>query len=215
VTLHRQRPPSSESIPSESVASALAAYEQATVLSRDSAREHEQLVRQGRQARADDRAATVAALDRGEPAPPPVHQRELDEKIETAERTRDARLEIANRRWSEFEAEWNAHRGEMLAAIQKDEARDIKEHEKVLARLEEVTLRRAARANLRTALDDPVARSELLVIQASLLPIQDHGVYRLEHVVQALRQIGLPEPPKPTLGPPPPEPGAPAVLQAG
>jgi hypothetical protein len=215
VTLFRQRPPSSESIPSESVAKALARYEEATVLSRDAAREYEQLVRQSRQARADDRAATVAALDAGEPAPPPVHQRELDEKIETAERTRDARLEIANRRWSEFEAEWNAHRDELLATMQKDETRDIREHEKALAKLEEVTARRSARASLRTALDDPVSRSELLVIPASLLPIQDHGVYRLEHVVAALKQLGLPEPPKPTLGPPPPEPGAPAVLQAG
>lgn len=197
MTLNRQFPPDASAIPDKEVAAALVAYQEATTAARDSAREFEEIVRMGREAAVRDRAATAAALTEGEAVPAPVHQRQHEERVEQAQRIRDARRELADASWSRFESVWKDHTDEMLDAIAKADQRDRAEYTKAVDRLEAITARRAARASLWAALGGPFGPADMLAISADGLRAQDgpgRGLFWLTDVVKALRQVGLPEP---------------------
>jgi hypothetical protein len=196
--LNRQRPPAVDAIPSKPVAAALTEYGKAEKLRVDAVRDYEQAVREGDKARGADHQAVVAALDAGRPVPAPVHERENREKVEVAQRVRDARTELAGAAWATFLEQWDAHREEMLLAIEKADARDRKEQEAAVDRLEDVMGRRTARAGLLTELGGKVTPADWLVVPADRLPVVDgpgRGYVLAANAVAALRDLGLPPAP--------------------
>jgi hypothetical protein len=192
--------PPSASIPVAAVRKTCQEWERAEAELRADERELQQLLADDGKARIADVQATAEALAAGEPDPGPQHQIEHRAFIEQVERRRDARRILAAQRWGALVEAWAKHRGELVAAVEKQRAKADARWAAAIGEVESARWELAETVALQGVCADGEVRwrgPERYLARVQCPPLLDGpgvGALSVSDLIGALARLGQPEP---------------------